>query len=157
MPSVDTTFQSSTYANSLLLTAGGGYMLHTRGFSAEPYLNLQYLYTRIDAFTETASSTDNTGFATSVASQGVTSLQGILGLKLQYVWQPKFAVILPYVYGEYRHEFRNPSQDVSSEFGPPRPATISNCPPMRSMRVFIRWERDCRPSCRTARSFTSST
>jgi outer membrane autotransporter protein len=117
VPSVDTTFQSSTYANSLLLTAGGGYMLHTRGFSAEPYLNLQYLYTRIDAFTETASSTDNTGFATSVSSQGVTSLQGILGLKLQYVWQPKFAVILPYVYGEYRHEFRNPSQDVSSEFG----------------------------------------
>src|SRR5271154_1345202 len=81
VPSVDTTFQSSTHANSLLLTAGGGYLLHARGFSAEPYLNAQYLYTRIDGFTETSSSTDNTGFATTVSEQSVTSLQGVAGLK----------------------------------------------------------------------------
>jgi outer membrane lipase/esterase len=117
VPSVDTTFQSSTHANSLLLTAGGGYLFHARGFSAEPYLNAQYLYTRIDGFTETATSSDNTGFATNVSAQSVTSLLGVAGLKFQYVLQPKFAVLLPYVYGEYRHEFRNPSQYVGSQFG----------------------------------------
>jgi outer membrane autotransporter protein len=116
VPSVNTTFHSSTHANSLLLTAGGGYLFHARGFSTEPYLNVQYLYTRIAAFTETASSSDNSGFAASAASQGVTSLVGVAGLKLQYVLEPRFAVILPYVYGEFRHEFRDPSEDVGSQF-----------------------------------------
>jgi len=116
IPSVNTTFHSSTVATSLLTTVGGGYLLHARGFSAEPYLSAQYLYTHIDAFSESASGPD-LGFAASVASQGVTSLVGVAGLKFQYVFEPSFAVILPYVYGEYRHEFRNPSQDVGSQFG----------------------------------------
>lgn len=117
VPSVNSTFHSTTHADSLLLTVGGGYLLHARGFSAEPYLNAQYLYTHIDGFTETAASSDNTGFAATVSSQGVTSLVGVAGLKFQYVLEPKFAVILPYVYGEFRHEFRDPSQDVGSQFG----------------------------------------
>ena len=116
IPSVDTTFHSSTDATSLLLSGGGGYLLHTHGFSAEPYLNAQYLHTHIDAFTESASGPD-LGFAASAASQGITSLVGAAGMKFQYVFEPSFAVILPYVYGEYRHEFRNPSQDVGSQFG----------------------------------------
>ena len=62
-------------------------------------------------------SNDNTGFAATASPQGVTSLMSVVGLKFQYVFEPNFAVILPYVYGEYRHEFRNPSQDVGSQFG----------------------------------------
>lgn len=117
VPSVNSTFHSATHADSLLLTGGGGYLLHVRGFSAEPYLNAQYLYTYIDGFTETASSNSNApGLAATVSSQGVTSLVGVAGLKFQYVLEPKFAVILPYLYGEFRHEFRNPSQDVGSQF-----------------------------------------
>jgi outer membrane autotransporter protein len=113
--SVDTTFYSSTDATSLLLSGGGGYILHAKGFSAEPYLNAQYVHTRIGAFTESASGPD-LGFAASAAGQNVTSLTGIAGLKFQYAFLPPFGVILPYAYGEFRREFRDPSQNVASQF-----------------------------------------
>lgn len=113
--SVDTTFYSNTEATSLLFSGGTGYIFHARGFSAEPYLNAQYVHTHIGAFSESASGPD-LGFATSAAGQNVTSLTGVAGLKFQYAFLPSFGVILPYVYGEYRHEFRNPAQDVASQF-----------------------------------------
>ncbi len=113
--SVDTTFYSSTDATSLLLSGGGGYILHAKGFSAEPYLNAQYVHTRIGAFTESASGPD-LGFAASAAGQTVTSLTGVAGMKFQYAFLPPFGVILPYAYGEFRREFRDQSQNVASQF-----------------------------------------
>lgn len=119
IPSVNTTFYSSTDATSLLLDGGSGYIFHARGFSAETYLNAQYLHSHIDAFTENASGSGPEvapGFAASVAGQYITSLVGIAGLKFEYTFLPSFGVIIPYAYGEYHHEFRNPSQGVPSQF-----------------------------------------
>lgn len=118
--SVDTTFYSNTDATSLLFSVGGGYILHARGFSAEPYLNAQYVHTHIGAFAESASGPD-LGFAASAPGQNVTSLTGVAGLKFQYAFLPPFGVVLPYAYGEYRHEFRDPSQNVASQFSSTSP------------------------------------
>jgi outer membrane autotransporter protein len=115
VPSVNTTFTSSTVANSWLMTFGSGYNFHTHGFAAEPYLNAQYLHTHIDGFSESSSGPD-LGFATSVAGQNVSSLVSVAGLKFSYAILPPFGVILPYAYGEYRHEFKDPSQNVGSQF-----------------------------------------
>jgi uncharacterized protein with beta-barrel porin domain len=115
IPSVNTTFTSNTDATSLLATAGGGYVFHARGFSAEPYLNADYVHNRVAAFSENASGPD-LGLGTSVSEQNITSLVGIAGLKFEYAFLPSFGVIVPYVYGEFRREFRNPSQNVYSQF-----------------------------------------
>jgi hypothetical protein len=120
IPAVNTTFYSSTDATSWLITGGTGYVFHARGFSAEPYLNAQYLHTHIGGFSESASGPD-LGFATTVAGQNVTSLVGIAGVKFQYAFLPSFGVIIPYAYGEFRREFRDPSQNVASQFASTTP------------------------------------
>jgi uncharacterized protein YhjY with autotransporter beta-barrel domain len=114
-PSVNTNFFSSTGATSWLGTVGGGYSWYLHAFSATPYANLQYLGTRIGAFTETGSGSDPE-LALSVNGQSVTSLQSILGLKFNYAWSTRLGVIIPYGYGEYRHEFRDKPQSVSSHY-----------------------------------------
>jgi outer membrane lipase/esterase len=112
---VDTTFFSDTHATSWLATLGSGYVFHARGFSAEPYLSGQLLRTAIGGFSESTSGQD-VGFAATVHGQTVTSLVGVAGMKFQYTLLPSFGVIVPYAYGEYRREFRNPSQNVPSRF-----------------------------------------
>lgn len=114
---VNTTLTSSTNATSLMATAGGGYTFYLSSFSATPYLNWQYLRTHIAGFQEsaTAGSTDPE-FATTVNGQLVTSLISIAGVKLQYAWSLPFGVLLPYVYGEYRREYKDHSQNVDSSY-----------------------------------------
>jgi uncharacterized protein YhjY with autotransporter beta-barrel domain len=114
-PSVNTNFFSSTDATSWLATAGGGYSWYLRAFSATPYATLQYLGTRIGAFSESGSGTDPE-LALAVNGQSVTSLQSILGLKLNYAWSTPLGVFIPYGYGEFRHEFRDKSQIVNSHY-----------------------------------------
>jgi len=120
IPSVDSTFYSSTEATSVLTTAGGGYIFHARGFSAEPYLNVQFMHTYIDGFTEYTNGPDY-GFAASVSGQEVNSLVGVAGLKFQYALLPSFGVIIPYAYGEFHREFRDRSQDIASQFSATTP------------------------------------
>jgi uncharacterized protein with beta-barrel porin domain len=114
-PSVNTNFFSSTAATSWLGTVGGGYSWYLRAFSATPYASLQYLGTRIGAFTEAGAGSDPE-LALSVNGQSVTSLQSIVGLKLNYAWSTRFGVFIPYGYGDFRHEFRDKSQVVNSHY-----------------------------------------
>jgi uncharacterized protein YhjY with autotransporter beta-barrel domain len=113
--SVNTNFLSSTNATSWLATIGAGYTFYWRAFSAEPYLSGQYMGTRIGAFTESGSGT-NPELALRVAGQSVTSLQSIVGLRFQYALPSRFGVLLPYATGEFRHEFRDKSETVNSQY-----------------------------------------
>lgn len=115
LPSVNTNFLSSTNGTSWLATVGAGYTFYWRAFSAEPYVSGQYMGTRIGAFTESGSGTDPE-LALRVAGQSVTSLQSIAGLRFQYALSSRFGVLLPYAYGEYRHEFRDKAETVNSEY-----------------------------------------
>ena len=112
IPSVDETSTSSTTATSWIGTVGTGYSFHWGGFSVEPYLNGQYVHTQIADFTEH----DGNGFDFNVGSQGIPSLTTSLGLKLQQAFLPPFGVIVPYLYGEYRHEFMQSSRNVDSQY-----------------------------------------
>jgi uncharacterized protein YhjY with autotransporter beta-barrel domain len=112
IPSVNETSSSSASANSWITNVGTGYTFHWRGFSAEPYLTAQYVNTQIAQFTEH----DGEGFDIDVASQSIPSLTTSLGLKLQQAFLPSFGVIVPYVYGEYRHEFLQNSRNVQSVY-----------------------------------------
>jgi uncharacterized protein YhjY with autotransporter beta-barrel domain len=113
--SVDSSFFSSTNATSVLASAGAAYIFYLRAFSAEPYLNWEYIGTRIGAFAETGRGTDPE-FAVSVAGQSISSLQSVVGMKLQYAISSRLGVVNPYAYGEFRHEFRDESQAISSQY-----------------------------------------
>ncbi|HTV80426.1 MAG TPA: autotransporter outer membrane beta-barrel domain-containing protein [Steroidobacteraceae bacterium] len=101
VPSVNDTSLSNTGSNTLTASSSAGMTLHWRGFAAEPYLNAQYMHVTINAFTEHSGE----GFDFDVGEQHVTSTQLAAGLKLQYALLLPFGVIVPYAYGEYRHEF----------------------------------------------------
>jgi outer membrane autotransporter protein len=109
---VNETSTSSASANSWLANVGGGYAFHWRGFSVEPYLNAQYVHTQIAQFTEH----DGNGFDINVGSQSDPSLTLSPGLRLQQVFTPPFGVIVPYVYGEFRHEFEQSTRDIQSTY-----------------------------------------
>lgn len=110
--SVDVTSYSNTGSTALIATLGGGYTWHYKGFTAEPYLNLQNTRTRINAFTEHS----DDGFDIETGSQTIQSLEGAAGLRAQYAILNPFGVIVPYLYGEYRHQFRDSSRDIASGY-----------------------------------------
>ncbi len=112
IPSVNQTSTSSTSASSWIGAIGTGYTFHWRGFSAEPYLNGQYVNTEIAAFTEHGGG----GFDTNVGSQSIPSLTSALGLKFSQAFLPPFGVFVPYVYGEFRHEFMENSYHILSVY-----------------------------------------
>jgi uncharacterized protein YhjY with autotransporter beta-barrel domain len=113
VPSVDETSTSSASANSWIADVGTGYAFHFRGFSVEPYLTGQYIHTGIGQFTEH----DGDGFDINVGGQSIPSFTTSAGVKLQQAFLPPFGVIVPYVYGEYRHEFLENSRNIQSNYG----------------------------------------
>lgn len=110
--SVDVTSYSNTGSRALIATLGGGYSFHYKGFTAEPYLNLQNTSTRISEFTEHS----DDGFDIDTPSQTIQSLEGSAGVRAQYALLNPFGVIVPYVYGEYRHQFRDASRSIDSGY-----------------------------------------
>jgi outer membrane autotransporter protein len=112
IPSINEVSTSSATATSWIASVGTGYTFHWRGFSAEPYLNGQYVNTSIGAFTEHGGN----GFDTDVGSQSIPTLTTALGLKFQQAFLPPFGVIVPYIYGEFRHEFLENSRIVNTSY-----------------------------------------
>jgi outer membrane lipase/esterase len=112
IPPVDETSYSATGATSWIGTLGTGYTFQYRGFSANPYLNAQLASIHINSFTEY----NGGGFNIDAPSQSIQSLEVDPGLKLEYVLLSRFGVLIPYAYGEYRHEFRDGSRDVASSY-----------------------------------------
>ncbi|HVS75518.1 MAG TPA: autotransporter outer membrane beta-barrel domain-containing protein [Steroidobacteraceae bacterium] len=112
IPSVNETSYSNTGATSWIGTLGTGYTFQYRGFSANPYLNVQSVSTRISSFTEH----NGNGFDIDTPSQSIQSLEADPGLKLEYTLLGGFGVLIPYAYGEYRREFRDNSRDISSSY-----------------------------------------
>jgi uncharacterized protein with beta-barrel porin domain len=112
IPSVDVTSFSNTGSTALIATLGGGYSFHYKGLTAEPYINLQNISTRISAFTEHSGD----GFDIDTPSQTIQSLEAAGGVRTQYAIPNPFGVIVPYVYGEYRHQFRDSSRNIASGY-----------------------------------------
>ena len=109
---VDVTSYSNTGSTALIATLGAGYTFHYKGLTAEPYINLQNVRTRINDFTEHS----DDGFDIDTPSQTIQSLEGSAGLRTQYAIPNPLGVIVPYLYGEYRHQFRDGSRDISSGY-----------------------------------------
>jgi outer membrane lipase/esterase len=112
IPSVDVTSYSNTGSNALIAALGGGYSFHYRGLTAEPYVNIQNVSTHIAGFTEHSSD----GFDIDTPSQTIQSLEAAGGIRAQYAILNALGVLVPYVYGEYRHQFRDNSRNINSGY-----------------------------------------
>jgi outer membrane autotransporter protein len=82
VPSVNETADSKTNSNGLLATWSGGYDLRLRALTVEPYLKANYQRIKIASFSEAGAN----GFDFQFGQQNITSVDGAIGLKLQYVF-----------------------------------------------------------------------
>lgn len=129
--SVDSTARSDTNSASLLATVNLGYSLRLRAFSIDPALDVAYSGTTIDAFTETSvdnlnPATTNDPFNLRVGKQSIESLDVAPSLKLQYVFTPKFGVIIPFVVGRYHFELSDDARRISSRYADALGQLIAN-------------------------------
>lgn len=114
VPSTDATATSTTSSNAITATFGVGYDARWKALQFGPYLQADYQDITIDGFNEGGADADS--FNLHVGSQDIKSLDTAVGLRLQYVLTPSFGVIVPYVRGEYHHEFENDARVVSAAY-----------------------------------------
>jgi len=103
IPSTNETSLSSADSTALIASLNGGVDFRFGGFTVEPYVKLDYQDITIDGFTES----EGQGFDLKVSDQNIESLDGTIGLRLQYVWTPSFGVVIPYVRGEFHRQFED--------------------------------------------------
>src|SRR5258705_10830329 len=94
--------------------------------SVEPYQQLQFRHSELDAFTESggagAVSDGTTSYPfdinMSYAGARVTSLDGTIGLKWQRVVNGAIGVYVPYLNAEYTHQFNDTPYTVAGMLAP---------------------------------------
>jgi uncharacterized protein with beta-barrel porin domain len=119
VPGANSTAKSSADSNSLLLTASTGYPFRFGAFSVEPTINVNYSDVTIDGFTERswrANGSTEDPFDLRVAKQSFDSLIVAPAIKLQYVFTPRFGVLIPYLIGRYHAELSNDARTISSQY-----------------------------------------
>ena len=116
----------STHIGALFATLQSGYSWNAGATSVEPYLQLQYRHSELDAFTESggagAVSDGTTSYPfdinMSYAGARVTSLDGTIGLKWQRVVNGASGVYVPYLNAEYTHQFNDTPYTVAGMLAP---------------------------------------
>ena len=100
-------------------TLGAGYAFRWNAFSIEPSLRFDYVDSRVEGFRE--ASVDNTAngspddpFDLQIGDQDIESLDGSAGIQLQYVFTPRFGVLVPFLASRYHRELLDDSRQVSA-------------------------------------------
>jgi len=109
---VDVTTTSSTDSNTLMGTLSGGANFNFGGFAIAPYAKAEYQKVSVDQFTEQGAS----GFEFGYGEQDIKSFQLAAGATLQYVFTPRFGVIVPYARAEIRKEFEGDPRNISATY-----------------------------------------
>jgi uncharacterized protein with beta-barrel porin domain len=119
IPAVDSLATGTTDSDTMLATVGAGYAFRWGVFSIEPSVGLDYVDSRVEGFRET--SVDNTAngspvdpFDLQIGDQDIESLDGSVGAQFQYVFTPRFGVVVPYLSGRYHHEMLDDARRVSA-------------------------------------------
>ncbi len=119
LPAVDSLATSTTTSSAFLATLGAGYALRWDAFSVEPSTGLDYVQARVDGFRETSVDNISGGspddpFDLRIGDQTIESLDGNIGLQLQYVFTPRFGVLVPYLSARYHRELLDDVRRVSA-------------------------------------------
>lgn len=121
VPSADATAYGAPHSDALLGTFTLGWSFARRSWTVEPYVAADYRHVDIAAFRETSVNNSGpdagspAGFDLAYSSQTVRLLDAAAGLRMEYAFRPSFGVIVPYIRGEYHHNFdTNPFTVVST-------------------------------------------
>ncbi|MEJ2404322.1 MAG: autotransporter outer membrane beta-barrel domain-containing protein, partial [Candidatus Thiodiazotropha sp.] len=102
----------------LSLFIGSGYDFSRSAWSFGPRVDLEYVRSNVDGFTEKVSdaSADGGGWATRVDSMDQTWLTLNLGGRVSYTHSTDWGVLIPYARLDWLHEFKDDSQSVNAYF-----------------------------------------
>jgi outer membrane autotransporter protein len=120
--SIDATASGDTDSSTVSASLNAGWSWYRHAFGVEPYLRAEYRDISLDGFQE--SSVHNRGPARGLPAgfdfrfddQSVTSLQTVVGLRLQYALTPRFGVVVPYLKGEYHRQLDDDPNQVSASY-----------------------------------------
>lgn len=99
-----------------------GYAFGSQRFTLEPFVNVEYLDATVAAFAEERSinllSNDSVSkrFDLSISEQSFDSLDTTLGLRLQYVFTPRFGVVVPYLTLEAHRELADDARTITAGY-----------------------------------------
>jgi hypothetical protein len=118
---VDSTARSSADSSAILATLNAGYSFRLGAFSVDPALDVVYSDTTIDSFTETSINNLDPGsgddpFNLRIGEQSIESFDVAPSLKFQYVFTPRFGVLIPYLVGRYHFELSDDARVISAQY-----------------------------------------
>lgn len=106
--------EGKTNSTSRLATINLGVPFESKSLGADLYIKAAYQGITIDAYQEQKIAGTSTGFNQDVAGQSLRSMDVAAGFKVQTVWAPRFAVIVPYLRGEYHRELAQQQESLST-------------------------------------------
>lgn len=100
------------------LFIGSGYDFNQAGWTFGPRLDLEYIRSSVEEFTEAPSDPEASGggWATRVDVMDQNWLTLNLGGKVSYAHSTDWGVLIPYVRLDWLHEFQNDSQTITAYF-----------------------------------------
>lgn len=116
---VNQVFDGSTDADDLSMAVGTGYNLALGGFSLTPYVQLAYVESDIDGYTENLQGNNSSpgfGLALAVDDQEVKSLASTVGVQFARVVNTSLGVLTPYLRADWEHEFENDARNITARF-----------------------------------------
>jgi len=116
---VTQTFDGSTDANDVNLSAGTGYNASFGSFMVTPFLNVSYVQSNIDGYTESlAYNNTNAGYGLALRynDQKVESLTSNLGVQLTKTINTSKGVLTPYARADWEHEYKNDARNIVASF-----------------------------------------
>ncbi len=111
---VDTAATSKTSGRILSQFAEAGYTFSHGALTLEPYFNLNMAQIRIDGFVE--EDINNDAYDMIIDDQKYNSLEGTLGVTVQYTFSPPFGVLIPYASVEQVTQARTKSRTLGARY-----------------------------------------
>lgn len=109
----DKTATSNAGGNQFSVSVGGGYdWANDNAFNMGLWARLDYLKTSIDSYQEVGADE----FNVAIAQQNTNQTTSVLGLRLHKAFSNFFGVMVPYVSGEWIHQFAGDALSVSGFF-----------------------------------------
>ena len=113
---------SEPTSESLFATFGFGYAFTWDKVGLEPFLNIEYIDSTIDAFSEQRSlnqlgdPTATRRFDLAVSEQKIESLKTSVGFRFQYVFTPRWGVFVPFLSAAAIREHEDTSRTITAGY-----------------------------------------
>lgn len=110
--SVDSRAKSSAGGEHYAFGLRAGYNLNLESVTVEPYARFNYYALQVDPYSEKGGS----GWAMRVSEQNVRSLTTSLGVQFSRAFSLPWGIVVPQVYGEWHHQYKDNARNISASF-----------------------------------------